>query len=1029
MSNEQIYIQFFKNHGFSIGNTLLPKENYEFYNSENFTEQEIFKLKTSLKNNFFYFANLTQANTSFYLITTNLNEKELFEIKKFIWNENKFDLLFYPISKNQIKLQYARTNIRETKFDSEIKIFEADKEYQELKNYQFNSGTFWYNYKDFIDKLKKQKNQTVDLKLAETLSSLRERLKKCLKNIVDNSILEINVQALIDRTLFIKFLEDNHIINSAFYNFYFGENINYKTLLQKTNKSELNRLFDIINKTFNNRLFDKPQIDEYVLNNEVTEEIKHFIEQRNPKDKQLSLFDFRFDVIPIEFISHIYENSFSDFDKKKYGAYYTPEGLAKLLIDNVITENCRVLDPACGSGIFLVLAFRKILKFNNLDKFNGTYSIKEFIKKRNQLLIKYIFGIEKNPIAQRFAVFSLYLELIKDIPSLELKSYITKNLNPEPLRLFSNFDKNIIPANSLQTIETENEKIPFKNETFDVIVGNPPFHSITEENEEAELEFWKTKFIEIETGRIEVKKIVGDKQMSQCFMLKIKEWAKPDTKFAFVQNYSNFENENSQSFESFFVENYTISRFYELSKIKDILFTAGERVCAVIFSNTLPQNNNIEYFSPELTDFSKAFRTVIMNEEDKIIINQQDLINKNERIRDYLVGNKWDWQLIKFLDNNEKLENFLLKDKNYDSFRGLQIVGFEAIMREFDLTKEEYKKLSDNELANIKDNFINKYTNNKFIKDKFEIPCLSTKNIEKYKYNKKNCLYLPNYKHIVGKYERWKNNFIYQGNKILINRLYNKINAFCTNEFIYFDTDVYVIKLNLSLYGSSDMVYHLFIAILNSDLVSYYTTISKLKRANSSFQKKDVRGIKAIPIPSLDDENLVKRISELSKKISDGVESYEDEKIKNKLNNWIYELYNLDVIKRKRINDFFAPKINVIDADLIKYCEMLKLVLRNYINPNLKPSYEYLTTDRLIDKFAGVSIYFDSDIKDKNPQIKSAIRFKIEKLFEKDVNFQTMKNIIFGENCIYIVKEKSLKNWTETAAYEDGNFIISKLRN
>ena len=78
MSNEQIYIQFFKNHGFSIGNTLLPKENYEFYNSENFTEQEIFKLKTSLKNNFFYFANLTQANTSFYLITTNLNEKELF---------------------------------------------------------------------------------------------------------------------------------------------------------------------------------------------------------------------------------------------------------------------------------------------------------------------------------------------------------------------------------------------------------------------------------------------------------------------------------------------------------------------------------------------------------------------------------------------------------------------------------------------------------------------------------------------------------------------------------------------------------------------------------------------------------------------------------------------------------------------------------------------------------------------------------------------------------------------------------------
>ena len=1013
MKNNNTFIQFFINHGFSLKKSLITKENYEFYKSDTFTEQDAEVLKANLKNNFFYYTNLNQSNTSFYLITSILSKKELFEVKKFIWNENKFDLLFYPTSSNNIKLEYAKINIRESRFDPEIKIFEADKEYQELKEYQFNSGTFWYNYKTFVDRLKKQKNQTVDLKLAETLSFLRNRLREHLKNIVKNSELELNVQALIDRTLFIKFLEDNHIINSAFYSFYYDKNTNLKVLLQNHDKSELNRLFEIINKTFNNILFEKPEIDENILNNEVTEEIKFFIEQRNPKDKQLSLFDFRFDVIPIEFISHIYENSFPEEDKKKYGAYYTPEGLAKLLIDQVVTENYKVLDPACGSGIFLVLAFRKILKFNNLDKFNGTYSVKDFIKKRNQLLLKYIYGIEKNPIAQRFAVFSLYLELIKDIPSVELKNYIAKNLKAEPLCLFSNFDKNIIPSNSLRTLETENKQIPFKDETFDVIVGNPPFHSITEENEEEELEFWKSKFIEVETGKFEVKKIVGDKQLSQCFMLKIKDWAKPETKFAFVQNYSNFENENSQTFESFFIENYTITRFYELSKIKDILFTVGESVCAIIFSNAQPKNNSIEYFSPELTDFSKAFRTVIMNEEDKIYINQQNLISKKERIRDYLIGNKWDWELIKFLDKNEKLEKFLLKDKNYDSCRGMEIFELNNACKDLNINKNQLEK------NNIKEQFINKYTS-KIQNEKFPIPFIEPYDIIEFGFNSVT-YFIGN----ISNFSRPRKEFIYVDDKILTTRRFygNKFKATFSEQKIFFSSNVYILKLN------DNHLYHFFTALLNSNIFGYLSYLKYVKRASSSYSLINFDDLKNMPIPRLDDESLVKKISDLSKKISDGEESYEDEKIKTKLNNWIYELYNLDIIKRNRINDFYTPKIDVNDTDLIKYCEMLKLVLRNYINPELKPNYEYQKTDGLIDKFAGVSIFFDVENKDNNPQIKSALRFNIEKLFEKEMNFQSIKNIIFGENCIYIVKEKSLKNWTETAAYEDGNFIISKLQN
>lgn len=90
---------------------------------------------------------------------------------------------------------------------------------------------------------------------------------------------------------------------------------------------------------------------------EALTEIAHTI--KGTKDGQLCLFDFQFDIIPIEFISHIYQ-IFLDDNKAKYGIFYTPEGLANLLFDNVIRHEGKVLDPSCGSGIFLVLAFRRM---------------------------------------------------------------------------------------------------------------------------------------------------------------------------------------------------------------------------------------------------------------------------------------------------------------------------------------------------------------------------------------------------------------------------------------------------------------------------------------------------------------------------------------------------------------------------------------------------------------------------------------------------------------------------------------------
>jgi type I restriction-modification system DNA methylase subunit len=82
-------------------------------------------------------------------------------------------------------------------------------------------------------------------------------------------------------------------------------------------------------------------------------------------DKQRYLWEqFSFEHLPVEIISHIYQR----FIKGGHGAVYTPPFLADLLLGHTMpykemTGKERILDPACGSGVFLVGAFKRLINF------------------------------------------------------------------------------------------------------------------------------------------------------------------------------------------------------------------------------------------------------------------------------------------------------------------------------------------------------------------------------------------------------------------------------------------------------------------------------------------------------------------------------------------------------------------------------------------------------------------------------------------------------------------------------------------
>lgn len=185
------------------------------------------------------------------------------------------------------------------------------------------------------------------------------------------------------------------------------------------------KLVKYLKARFNGNLFE---IDEQKEKNEITQEslamLHDFLTAREEmKTGQLCLFPYYdFNIIPIELISNIYEILLGKEKQNKDKAFYTPEYLVDYIVNRtvgryLINENeCKVLDPSCGSGIFLVKSLQKILERN--AETNGFLQDKDKI---NTLIKENVYGVDYNEEAVDVTVFSLYVTLFdyQDPKSLE----------------------------------------------------------------------------------------------------------------------------------------------------------------------------------------------------------------------------------------------------------------------------------------------------------------------------------------------------------------------------------------------------------------------------------------------------------------------------------------------------------------------------------------------------------------------------------------------------------------------------------
>ena len=150
-----------------------------------------------------------------------------------------------------------------------------------------------------------------------------------------------------------------------------------------------------------------------------------------------------------DIFSQLYQQIFIPGIRHKSGEFFTPSNLVQKMIDHLYYYGARILDPSCGSGIFLVNIILRILNTEN--------SLSSKFKAINN-----VYGFDINPLAIITAKVSIFIQFL---------NYFNNEYNNFP-------SINVILCDSLFPEDSINKlEINFHNayNSFDLIIGNPPW--------------------------------------------------------------------------------------------------------------------------------------------------------------------------------------------------------------------------------------------------------------------------------------------------------------------------------------------------------------------------------------------------------------------------------------------------------------------------------------------------------------------------------------------------------------------------
>ncbi len=484
-------------------------------------------------------------------------------------------------------------------------------------------------------------DETVDKFLLKNLREARNQLHRHKK--LSYKV----VHALLGRVIFTCYLIERGIVDESLFAEANAEGVNdlHKLLTKYDNtkaKNILYDLFSVLQKHFNGSMFDDTvEKERSQVDDEHISILRRFLTGEELEKRQ-STFDFwayDFSVIPIETISSIYEeflDAEDEDEKRESGAYYTPKHLAEMVVDVAVSEwdnllGKSILDPACGSGIFLVIIFNRIAE-QWRHKNPGVHNITR-AEALLEIIRKNICGIDVNETACRIACFSLYLAFLdqlkpREISELEAKrGKVLDNLlvlkdcaysNEEsPVIFEGNFFEDTLPA----------------QKSFDLVIGNPPWVSRGRVSDAKALDWCLSKddnpyLTDAPRTKTDRKKyFLPAKQIAHAFMWKSPVHLNKTGKACLVLSTKVLFNNSTDKFQDGWFSNVTVEKVIQLSDWRHILFENAVSPSVIVKYNAhKPQEDySIDYEVPKISDCDPRRGVIEISPEDRKSISFSDI--------------------------------------------------------------------------------------------------------------------------------------------------------------------------------------------------------------------------------------------------------------------------------------------------------------------------------------------------------------------------------------------------------------------
>ncbi len=1001
--------------------------------------------------------------TIYFKEVKQINSKEAQEFHKLLWNQGIATLLVL-VSPKEIHIYSGLSlpdnrEIRIGQSDNRlVQVIERTAEILELREFiqSVETGKYYQDRSDYF-----HSENAVDQFLLKNLGNTRDKLIGRFAGKIDSKQKYKISHALLGRIIFTCYLVDREIINGHHFSGAGADGVHTLQELVNNNPPDkvrkiLYRLFKNLQTIFNGSMFDDTLSDEYSeINVDHIHILRDFLNGEEIQTGQQTFWAYDFSVIPIETISAMYENFLkaeSEEAQSDSGAFYTPKHLAEMVVDVAVDDwdtllGKRILDPACGSGIFLVILFNRIAeewRRNHRKVRNSTR-----VKKLTEIIQTQLCGIDKHQTACRITCFSLYLALLDQLEPRDIRELQQKHQKvlPNLLALEENNWKThdppvIYEGNFFDT------KIPVPND-FDLVIGNPPWISRGRATDPKPLEWCLSKanpFLETApiNKQTRTSYFMPAKQIAHAFMWKSPLHANPSGKICQLLPSKTFLN-RTDTFQEGWFSNFTVDKVIHLADYRRILFEHS--ICPAVITKYTPLKPDSEkyYFSydvPKVHHYDPRRGVIYVLPEDQKEISVHELITSSRKKEAPIVWKKRLWGTLR--DN--RLINRLLSLPRLG-----EIVG----------TPEEPKRFICGQ------GFI-KFNQEKYAENPkgYGVPKPAWWKKEQIFINARSkninlVLLEEDCEEVGGAFKflyRNPDKRIFQPPMILVNQGFSKI--------AYVDFDVlFQDSLQSICAPEADKNLLLFLSVvLNSKLATYFF-FHTAANWGSERDKVHFFEVKNFPYPLPENHldppkanSIINKVSEQIQDLIDQIKSDEflkrDERkamiesIKKRLEPLVYEYYNIADCEKDLIED----TVNVYEPSSTPTTTKTQIPTLSPTDPEQRKKYVRLICD-LLNQWGKRSPYQISGIV----TLSESIGLGIVTLYKQEQSIpysesksskilqQTLDRIqkqlpeqkgriayrrglmMFEENQLHIVKPLNVRHWTQTAALNDADEIATAI--